>query len=216
MVTVASRSQMRVVLCWGLSARTLVLVLALGHLRMTEALLCVSVSRQLVPCARLPGFRVLPNFMGGEGKLALPRARRGRHRYENRDVNGPPYVGGELAPLDPLLSFVRVLVPQVPGPIFKSTGKAYSEDLEGVLSPASGATIRDACDVPIGKVPPGPEMCPIAGTGLSRSPGCLCSLMNLQFKSYARPSLRSDTSVHVSWRMNGRWMMEDGPERTDD
>ena len=29
-----------------------------------------------------------------------------------------------------------------------------------------------------------------AGTGLSRSPGCLCSLMNLQFKSYARPSLR--------------------------
>ena len=28
---------------------------------------------------------------------------------------------------------------------------------------------------------------------LSRSPGCLCSLMNLQFKSYARSSLRNAT-----------------------
>ena len=65
MVTVASRSQMRVVLCWGLSARTHVLVLALGHLRMTEALLCVATTSSVRTSTGLP--RVAKFYGGGEG-----------------------------------------------------------------------------------------------------------------------------------------------------
>ena len=38
MVTVSSSSRMRVVLCWGPSARAFVLALTLGHLRIAEAL----------------------------------------------------------------------------------------------------------------------------------------------------------------------------------
>ena len=48
----------------------------------------------------------------------------------------------------------------VPGPLYQSTGTLYRTIFGGVLSPESGAAIRDACVFPIGKVPRGPERCP--------------------------------------------------------
>ena len=152
MATLLFGSRSRAEWCWGPSARAVVLVLALGHLRMTEALLFVATTSTARTSTGLP--RVAKVYGGDQGssrsiKLVVVDT------YENGDVNGPPYTGGELAPLDPLPSFVRALVPRVPGPMFKSTGRAYSEDLGGVLSSASGAANRDACTFPIAK-PLGP------------------------------------------------------------
>ena len=152
MATPLFGSRSRAEWCWGPSARAVVLVLALGHLRMTEALPFIATTITARTSTGLP--RVAKVHGGDQGssrsiKLVVVDT------YENGDVNGPPYTGGELAPLDPLPSFVRALVPRVPGPMFKSTGKAYSEDLGGVLSSASGAANRDACTFPIAK-PLGP------------------------------------------------------------
>ena len=62
MVTVSSSSRMRVVLCWGPSARAFVLALTLGHLRIAEALPPVARTSPSRASAGLP--RVV-DFMGG-------------------------------------------------------------------------------------------------------------------------------------------------------
>ena len=157
MVTVSSSSRMRVVLCWGPSARAFILALALGHLRLAEALPMVARPSSSYARGVLP--RVV-NFKGGNGSSSHFSKLVAVDAYEILDIGGPPYGGYELALLDPLPSFARVLVPRVPGPFNQSTGMLYSTIFGGVISPASGTRIRDACMFPIGKVPRGPERCP--------------------------------------------------------
>ena len=134
MVTVSSSSRMRVVLCWGPSARAFILALALGHLRLAEAFPMVARPSSSYARGVLP--RVV-NFKGGNGSSSHFSKLVAVDAYEILDIGGPPYGGYELALLDPLPSFARVLVPRVPGPFNQSTGMLYSTIFGGVISPAS-------------------------------------------------------------------------------
>ena len=110
MVAFSSGSLMRAEWCWGPSARTFVLALALGHLRMAEALPPVAKASPSRAYAGLP--RVV-DFM--EGNRASPRVPMlgAVDAYETRGDKVPPNWLCVLAPLDRHRSFARVLSLQV-------------------------------------------------------------------------------------------------------
>ena len=119
MATVSSSSRMSVVLCWGPSARAFVLVLALGHLRITEALPFVARTSPSRASAGLP--RVF-DFKGGGQASARSTMLGAVDVYESLGDKGSSNQFYELAPLDRHPPFARVLSLRALAPLNKCTG----------------------------------------------------------------------------------------------